>query len=300
MLAAIEEPQLRRVPYADLDVNTIVDLIGTEGGVIIKGFFTPDQVKRLSHEMDPGFAKMQAGSRHNGDPFKVDFHGKNTKRLTNLATLSETFRKELLDHDTVHAIAKKVYKEPSGSYWMTSAQAIEIGPGSPRQPLHRDLENMYPFLEMGPAGPEISLNFLIAVTDFTEDNGATRVLPGSHLWKDYSDRGQPEMTIPAIMKSGDVLCIGGKIVHGGGANSTKNEYRRGVAFTFQPGFLTPEEAYPFMVPMELAKEMSPRAQQMIGFRSQYPKGSPGLWQCDYSETADFLNLPTVGKMGISA
>ena len=98
------------------------------------------------------------------------------------------------------------------------------------------------------------------------------------------------MTVPATMKAGDVLCIGGKIVHGGGANTTADEYRRGVAFSFNPGFLTPEEAYPFIVPMELAESMSPRAQQMLGFRSQYPKGSPGLWLHNYSEIADYLHL----------
>ena len=60
---------------------------------------------------------------------------------------------------------------------MTTAQVIEIGPGNAAQMLHRDLENWFPFIAMGPAGPEVTVNFLIALTDFTEENGATRVIP---------------------------------------------------------------------------------------------------------------------------
>jgi ectoine hydroxylase-related dioxygenase (phytanoyl-CoA dioxygenase family) len=92
------------------------------------------------------------------------------------------------------------------------------------------------------------------------------------------------------MKAGDVLFYSGKTVHGGGANRTEDEYRRGVAFAVNAGFLTGEEAYPFLVDLEIAKTLSPRVQRMLGFRSQYPTGSAGLWQVDYAELADHLSL----------
>ena len=188
------------------------------------------------------------------------------------------------------AIADAMFLEESGSYWLTTAQIIQIGPGNPAQVLHRDLEQFHPFIGMGPAGPEVIINFMIALTDYTDENGATRVIPGSNRWADYEDRGQPEDTVPAVMDAGDVFFFSGKTAHGGGANVTKDQYRRGVAFAFQPGYLVPEEAYPFLIDMELAKSLSPRAQALLGFRSQYPKGSPGVWQVDYSELADYLNL----------
>jgi ectoine hydroxylase-related dioxygenase (phytanoyl-CoA dioxygenase family) len=156
--------------------------------------------------------------------------------------------------------------------------------------LHRDLENWFPFIGMGPDGPEVTLNFLIALTDFTEENGATRVIPGSNHWSDFEDRGTPEQTIPAIMNAGDALLFSGKTAHGGGANQTSDEYRRAVAFALNPGFLTGEEAYPFLVDMEIAKTLSPRVQRLLGFRSQYPTGSPGLWQVDYADLGDYLKL----------
>jgi ectoine hydroxylase-related dioxygenase (phytanoyl-CoA dioxygenase family) len=92
------------------------------------------------------------------------------------------------------------------------------------------------------------------------------------------------------MAAGDVCFISGKVVHGGGANRTADFKRRGIAISIQCSYLTPEEAYPFTVEKDLVKQLSPRAQRMIAFRSQFPKASGGLWQSNYSEIADFIGL----------
>ena len=270
-------------------VDEILSIVREDGGVIVKGLLNADQVARFNSEIEPALRELSAGSKHDNE-IVAEFHGRNTKRLTNLVTRSETFRREVIDHDLVHALADAVFLEESGTYWMTTAQVIEIGPGNAAQMLHRDLENWYPFVGMGPAGPEVTVNFLIAMTDFTEENGATRVIPGSHKWADFEDRGTPEQTIPAIMNAGDALFFSGKTAHGGGANRTSGEYRRAVSFALNPGFLVGEEAYPFLVDRDLVRTLPPRVQSLIGFRSQYPTGSPGLWQVDYSELADYLNL----------
>jgi len=110
-------------------------------------------------------------------------------------TISKTFRDTLLDSDSVHVIAKRVFQEEDQSYWMSTAQVIEISPGNDAQPLYRDLENTHPFIAMGPTGPDVSLNFSIALADFTEENGATRVIPGSNHWSDFNECGTHEMTI---------------------------------------------------------------------------------------------------------
>lgn len=283
-----EKPKLRELPKGSSPDETL-KIMREDGGVIIKNFLAPDQISRFNAEIATAMDNLNSGSTHS-DKFISSFHGSNTKRLTNLPTLSPTFRNEILDSDEVHAICESVFREECKSYWMNTAQVIEIGPGNVAQPLHRDLENNHPFIAMGEAGPEISLNFLIAFTDFTDENGATRVIPGSNHWPDYNDRGTPEMTVPAEMKAGDVVLVSGKLVHGGGANRTTDFYRRAVAFTFQPGYLTPEGAYPHILKLDLVKSMSPRAQKMVGFRSQYPNGSPGLWQIDYKEIGDYLGL----------
>ncbi|WP_330255744.1 phytanoyl-CoA dioxygenase family protein [Nocardia sp. NBC_00565] len=270
-------------------VSEILEIVDADGAVIIEGFLSPDQVRRVNAEIDPALEKLGAGSKHD-DEFTADFHGAQTKRLTNLITLSETFRNEIIDHDLLHALGEAVYRVESGDHWMTTAQVIEIGPGNKAQLLHRDLENNHFAIGMGKTGPMVMVNFLIALTDFTEENGATRIIPGSNQWDDYEDRGTPEMTIAAEMKAGDVIFFNGKVSHGGGANVTDSEYRRGLTIPLQPAFLTPEEAYPFLLDLELVKTLSPRVQKLIGFRSLYPKGSPGLWQSNYEDISDLLGL----------
>lgn len=273
----------------DTSAEEILKIVTRDGGVIIKGFLTQEQITRFNAEIEQPLRALAPGSTHEDD-LVAAFHGTNTKRLTNLVTHSATFRSEVIDHPLVHEISDLVFLQESGTYWMTTAQVIEIGPGNQAQMLHRDLENWFPFIGMGPGGPEVTINFLVALTDFTEENGATRVIPGSNHWSDFEDRGTPEQTIPAVMNAGDVLLISGKTAHGGGANRTGDEYRRGLAFTFNAGFLTGEEAYPFLVDRELAKTLSPRVQRMLGFRSQYPTGSPGLWQVDYADLGEYLGL----------
>ncbi|MEV0686974.1 phytanoyl-CoA dioxygenase family protein [Nocardia sp. NPDC050378] len=270
-------------------LTEILAIVAEDGGVIIENFLSQDQIARFNSEIEAPLTALAPGSTHEIEAV-ADFHGSNTKRLTNLVTHSKTFREEILDKDLVHDLCDATFLEESGTYWMTTAQVIEIGPGNKAQILHRDLENWFPFIGMGPQGPEVTLNFLIAFTDFTEENGATRVIPGSNHWADFEDRGTPEATVPALMRAGDVLVFSGKTVHGGGANVTTDQYRRAVAFALNPGFLTGEEAYPFLVDMAIAKQLSPRVQRLLGFRSQYPTGSPGLWQVDYTELGDYLQL----------
>ncbi|GAA5108221.1 phytanoyl-CoA dioxygenase family protein [Haloechinothrix salitolerans] len=279
---------LRRVP-SSAPIAEIMSVFHEDGGVIIEGLLTPEQVERVNREIEPDIQAMQPGSKHENE-LVAEFHGRNTKRLTNLVTRSKTFATEVIDHDLVNALAEAVFLEESGTHAMTTTQVIEIGPGNAAQMLHRDLENWFPFVGMGPSGPEVIINFLIALTDFTDENGATRVIPGSNHWPDFEDRGTPEQTVPAEMSPGDALFFSGKTAHGGGANQTTDFYRRALAFAFNAGYLVGEEAYPFLVDRELAKTLSPRVQRLIGFRSQYPTGSPGLWQVDYSELADHLGL----------
>ena len=279
---------LRSVP-ATTPVEEILGIVKADGGVIIKGLLSADQIARFNAEIEKPISELAPGSKHENELI-AEFHGANTKRLTNLVTHSKTFREEILDLDLVHALCDAVFLEESGTYWMTTAQVIEIGPGNRAQFLHRDLENWFPFVGMGPRGPEVAVNFMVAFTDFTEDNGATRVIPGSNHWEDFEDRGAPESTIPAAMSAGDCFFYSGKTVHGGGENRTSDQYRRGLAFAFNPGFLTGEEAYPFLVSMDHARQLSPRVQRILGFRSQYPLGSPGLWQVDYDELANHLGL----------
>jgi ectoine hydroxylase-related dioxygenase (phytanoyl-CoA dioxygenase family) len=192
-------------------------------------------------------------------------------------------------------LADKVMTELSDSYWLSSTQIIEIGPGNVRQVLHRDMTNYPVFVPLGPAAPHVIMNFLIALTEFREDNGGTRVIPGSNCWPDFldlDDERDQARTVPVEMAPGDCVLLGGKVVHGGGANTTADEHRRAIALSFSPGFLVPEQAFPFEVPLDLARTLPRKVQQMIGFRSFHNSSNLGgsLWQHNYEELADHLGL----------
>ena len=262
--------------------DIILEALRKDGAVIIKSLFTKDQIQRLNEEVQPAINNLGVGSKHTEEWLK-DFHGDNTKRLNNVVSLSTTFRHEFLESDLIHQLCEEIYLKDAGGYWMNSAQVIDIGPGSKAQPLHRDQWQFPIFTHCGPDAPEASINFVVALTQFSDDNGATRVIPGSHKWNDLKENGTPEDTIPAEMEAGDACFITGKVVHGGGANTTRDSTRRGITLVFQCSYLTPEEAYPFLVDKEIAKSLSPRAQRMIGFRSQFLKDSPGVWKRNYSE-----------------
>lgn len=268
--------------HASEGQDAVFKALREDGAVIIKNLITHDQVSRLNQEIQPAMEGMNGGSNH-ADEWVRDFHGDSTKRLINVVTLSKTFREEVLENELIHQLCEKIYLEDAGGYWMNTAQVIDIGPGSKAQPLHRDQWQFPIFTHCGPNAPEASVNFVVALTPFTDENGATRVIPGSHKWDNFADNGKPEDTIPAVMEVGDACFITGKVVHGGGANVTQNLTRRGIAMVFQCSYLTPEEAHPFLVDKELAKTMTPRGQRMIGFRSQFLKDSPGVWKRDYGQ-----------------
>ncbi|PVH71765.1 toxin biosynthesis protein [Cadophora sp. DSE1049] len=287
-IQALEKKVVQKVDRST-PVKEIVRIVNEDGGVILKGIITKDQVDAINRDLDPFFATTKPGTQLDNDHIAA-FHGVNTKRVHDVVTNSKTFREDILDHDFVHEISTEVFSKDAGTYWMGAAQAIEIGPGSPSQVLHRDLTPWAHYVALGDAAPEAMVNFLIALNDFTVENGATRVIPGSNKWPDYRDLGKHEMTVPAELKAGDALFISGKVVHGGGANATTDFYRRAIAFNLLCSFLTQEEAFPLIVKQELAKTLPRRSQAMLGFRSQWPNGSGGLWNSNYQDIGEVLGL----------
>ncbi|RVU29026.1 phytanoyl-CoA dioxygenase family protein [Streptomyces antnestii] len=280
---------LRKIP-AKAPIADIMAIYREDGGVILQGVLSPEEVATFNAELDPVVGDWKPCGETTEDPYMLAFLGSNTKRL-DAVVYSDIFVKEILNKEIINDLSFAVFNEESGDYWVCSSQVIEIGPNSTAQPLHRDLE-VWPslFLPLGPAGPEACINFIIALTEFTEENGATRAIPGSHRWRDYEDRGTPEATIPVLLEPGDALFMSGKVAHGGGANVSSDQYRRGVSFGICPSMLVGEEAYPLIVGTERAKTLPKRVQKILGFTSQYPKNSPGIWQGNYGELSEFLGV----------
>ena len=134
-----------------------------------------------------------------------------------------------------------------------------IDPGEIAQPIHAD-DMVIPL-----AKPHIPIvcNSMWALTDFTEANGATRLVPGSHL-KDNPVYGGTYDSVPGEMKKGSVLIWDGSLWHGGGANKT-DKRRTGIAMNYCAGFVRQQENQQLGLKPDLVKTFSPRLQELVGY-----------------------------------
>lgn len=291
MLDIIEktDAKLRSLPFG-APVEEVMAIIDEDGGIILEDVLSQEVLDEVNAQLDPKLEQLHTGSTHDDDLSKM-FHGELTKRLTNVVTFCPSLQDLLFAHPKMLEYVSAMFADVSESFWLNTCQVIEIHPGEKAQMLHRDMGNYPVFFRYGPAAPEVMVNMILALRDVSEEAGATRVIPESHKW-DFEREYTDEMTIPATLKAGSALFYGGKLVHGGGANVTSDVKRRVIAVPYNPGFLVPEEAYPFSVPMDVARKMSPRMQQLIGFRSFHQREPRGgsLWQINYEELAEYLKL----------
>ena len=159
-----------------------------------------------------------------------DFEGHSTRRTGSPLPRSATFRSIAL-HPLVIAAGDHVLGHAT-TWRFSAAEYIEIGRGESAQRLHRDRWK-YDTVEFG---FEVEMNGMWAVTDFTEANGATRVVPGSHTWP-ADRRPSQDDTVPAEMPKGSLMLYTGSLYHGGGPNST-DDWRRGLSLQHAVGWLT--------------------------------------------------------------
>lgn len=256
---------------ATTDFSVIIQALQEDGIVVIKGLLDTSDVARFNREIQPAMDKLQPGTQYRG--VKESEASSRTKRLLNPASESETMRRKILDNDLLHEVSDAVFNKADGAgYWLGNATVFELEPGTPAQQLHRDQDTFRFWSSMGPSAPESMLNFFFALTPFTEANGATRVVPGSHRWAKFVHFLDPEFdgsvqTIPVEMDPGDCFIMSAKLVHGAGHNSTTNERRRALAVGVVRHDLTTHQAYPLIMPRDLVASMPPRVQSLLGFRS---------------------------------
>ncbi|MEO8845601.1 MAG: phytanoyl-CoA dioxygenase family protein [Kofleriaceae bacterium] len=185
------------------------------------------------------------------------FEGTRTHRIYNLLARGAVYQ-QVPVHATVLPIVEGVLDR---GCLVSSLSSIAIGPGETEQPLHAD-DQLIPLPK-----PHVSIicNTMWALTDFTIENGATRVVPGSHL----ADRsplpfGEPAELQYAEMKAGSVLVFDGSIWHGGGANRT-TERRLGLAMNYCAGWIRQQENQQLGIPLEVARGFSERLRKLAGF-----------------------------------
>jgi hypothetical protein len=268
--------------------DEIMAAVDADGCAIVENFISPGLLTRLNAELDGRIAELAPGSAAVGDRMAW-FWGTRTKRFTKLASFAPSFA-ELMEHDLMHRWAQRDLK---GDYWLNTGQAMIVGPGQGAQILHRDIA-IWPFIEAsGNAAPNALVSILLALSDFTDDVGATRVVPGSHKWADFHRTPDPAEAVPAVMPAGSAVLYTGKTVHAAGANVTTDRWRRGLHMSFCLGWLTPEEANPISVPWEIARTYPPKVQRLLGYASpaRAPDASPTNWLVDFEDVRKHLGVP---------
>jgi len=287
------ETRLTRVPFGT-EVNEVMAIIGRDGGVILTGALTREQVAQVNADLDPYMNRTDQGNFGAGEEnYIADFMGRKTKRLVHCVRYSQTYREQIVGNPKLAEYIAGLIPGAPGNHSLGASHAIEIFPGETAQDLHRDANTMLTLLNMyRPGGPEMLVNTLLALTDITEEMGATRVIPGSHLWSDYEAPASQAQTIPALLSAGDLLLYSGRMLHGGGANVTPDRSRRVISTAFAVAFFMGEEAWPFAIPLDEARTYPKQVQTYLGFRSvSFAGEEPGfLWRVDTKPLEDVLGL----------
>jgi ectoine hydroxylase-related dioxygenase (phytanoyl-CoA dioxygenase family) len=189
-------------------------------------------------------------------PADNSFEGANTLRVYNLLVHGELWQRVPV-HESVLPIVEGVL-DPG--CLISSLSSVNIGPDETAQPIHAD-DMLIPIPKPHP--PTVC-NSMWALTDFTEANGATRIIPGTHLFDHSPDYGQRYESIAAEMPKGSVLIWHGSLWHGGGANRTA-ERRVGIAMNYCAGYIRQQENQQLGVPPSLVNTFPRRLQELVGY-----------------------------------
>ncbi|NLU82728.1 phytanoyl-CoA dioxygenase family protein [Rhodococcus sp. HNM0569] len=241
------------------EVNAVIE---RDGGVVIEGYVPDDALNAIRDDMMPVYETVDWGG---------DFLGDRTRRFGCLFQYS-TALSALVEQPHFLGAAEHFLRTPSKvwhgehlvdqvpDYHLSLTQAIAIHPGQGHQPLHRDdvlLFNPHP-------GPQVRVQMMFALTDFTAENGGTNVVAGSHRWD--SGRGpRIEEAVPTEMKAGSALIWLGGVYHGGGLNTSENDVRHGITMAFDRAHLNWEENHFVVYDRETVEALPPLTRRLLGY-----------------------------------
>ena len=229
--------------------DVLADLDG-DGYSIVPGVLSRDEAETIRAEL-AAIAELIPYGRN-------AFEGFHTRRIYAL------FRKtRLLDGPATHPLVLGVLDEVLHHYQLSAPTGILIGPGEPAQVLHHD-DGVYPLPR---PHEQVVLTCMWPFDDFTQVNGATRLVPGSHRWTDRRPDEGTKVTI-AEMPAGSVMFYVGTLWHGGGANRSDRP-RLGVVLEYAASWLRPQENHVLGVPPEIVATLPERLQELLGY-NVYP------------------------------
>jgi len=244
-----------------------------DGYCIVKAAIDPAQVRAIAADLAERFERT---------PFCEGlFYGERTKRFGGVLKRSAS-AEAFVRHPLVLEIAEAVLGPSCDRIQLNLTQALQIHPGQPAQPPHRD-ETMW-------GGPKGEMEYLVNVMwpfgPYRASNGATAIYPGSH--NGGAGAGQP---IAAEMDAGDVLIFLGSTLHGGGANQSEAP-RTGMVVSYCLGWLKPYENQWLVYPPQVARHFSPQLAALAGYQQHRPNLGNYEGRCPSvlltGEAADYL------------
>ncbi len=237
----------------DLDAQRreVTASLERDGYAIVEGLLRREEARRIGDELRRLLDGVPTGRNF--------FEGFHTRRL--YAPFAKT---RVLDALAIHPLVLAALDHVLGPHYQLSGPTgIEIGPGEVEQVLHRD-EDVYPVPR---PHPQLVTNVMWAFDDFTVENGATRLVPGSHTQVDRPPADAP--MVQAAMPAGSAMVYVGSLWHGGGANHT-DRARLGAAIEYCASWLRPQETHLLEVTRAQARALPSRLQELLGYNIYPP------------------------------
>jgi len=252
-------PELRRLAQ-DKPIADLVAALDEDGAVVIEGLLDAATLAHLNSEVDPCVAAADPAMGHL-NPAVAGFFGTRTRHVAGLASRSRCFATDVLCHPTLLGICDAVLLPACAEYVLNLGHIIDRGPGAEQQLVHRD---ELVWVHVPRPAPTLQVASMIALSDFTAENGATLLVPGSHRWP-WDRTPLPEEFTQAVMPAGSAVVYLGSLLHAAGTNRTQAERRRGLHLSYLVGWLRSEENNVLATPPRIARELPERAQRLLGY-----------------------------------
>lgn len=241
------------------DVDAHAERMRADGYTVIEDFLDAARLAEFRRALSP-----YLGTHHG----RNDFEGFKTERVYTLVARGRLFEEIAADARILALVGR--FLQPN--FLLSATHAINLGPDETAQSIHSDDG----FYRQRRPRAAIGISVIGAISDFTKANGATEIIPGSHLWGEPGDAGRPNdmaeierMLVPMEIPAGAALVFQGTLLHRGGANRTGTPR---LAFTNQycEPWARPQENFWLSVPKEIVREMSPQAQTLLGYEIAPP------------------------------
>ena len=225
--------------------------LDTDGCAVIDDLAAVELLDALAEEVAPFVAASATG--------RDTYDGRHTRRTGALIARCPSARRLVADPLVLDVVGQ--FLDRASTFQIHLTQLITLGPGETAQKPHRD-QMAFDNFDF-PVDYHVQCNTIWALTDFTVDNGATHLFPGSSRLDDHSGLALAEAR--AEMRRGSVLLYDGKVLHGGGANRT-TEARQGVNITYAVGWVRQEENQYLACPPEIARDLDDDLLRLMGYR----------------------------------